>query len=382
MARFDRYMLSQLMVLFGFFALVLILVYWINRAVVLFDQLIADGQSAWVFLELTALSLPGVIRIVLPIAAIAASIYVTNRLSSESELTVVQATGYSPFRLSRAPLVFGLIVTLLMSALVHVLGPMSSAEFNKRNQEISQNVIARLLTEGQFLSPVDGVTFYIRDITPNDELLDIFLSDTRNPRESLTYTAKRAFILNAGNGPQLVMIEGMAQALLNDAQRLLTTRFDDFAYDISDFIPALDQGDRSIGSYTSLALLSPNDALMASTGLSKPQIVAALHSRIAESLLAVVAALLGFSTLVSGTFSRFGVWRQVVLAVLLVIAIKMVDTAAANAVRTNPAIWMVYYSPIAAGFVIVWFQLFWSSRPMLFRLRRRPALTTESGVRA
>ena len=72
MARFDRYMLSQFMVFFGFFSLVLILVYWINRAVVLFDQLIADGQSATVFLEFTALSLPNIIRIVLPLSAFAA----------------------------------------------------------------------------------------------------------------------------------------------------------------------------------------------------------------------------------------------------------------------------------------------------------------------
>ena len=34
----------------------------------LFDQLIADGQSAWVFLEFTALTLPNVIRLVLPVA--------------------------------------------------------------------------------------------------------------------------------------------------------------------------------------------------------------------------------------------------------------------------------------------------------------------------
>jgi lipopolysaccharide export system permease protein len=45
-ARFDRYMLSQLMVSFGLFALVLVLVYWINRAVRLFDQIIASGESA------------------------------------------------------------------------------------------------------------------------------------------------------------------------------------------------------------------------------------------------------------------------------------------------------------------------------------------------
>ena len=116
MARFDRYLLSQLMVLFGFFALVLVLVYWINRAVVLFDQLIADGQSAVVFLEFTALTLPNVIRAVLPVAVFASSVYVTNRLSSESELVVVQSTGFSAFRLARPILVFGILVARLRPA--------------------------------------------------------------------------------------------------------------------------------------------------------------------------------------------------------------------------------------------------------------------------
>ncbi len=97
MARFDRYMLGQLLTLFGFFSLILVLVLWINRAVRLFDRLIADGQSAWVFLELTSLSLPGLIRIVLPLSAFVAAVYVTNRMSAESELTVVQATGVFAF---------------------------------------------------------------------------------------------------------------------------------------------------------------------------------------------------------------------------------------------------------------------------------------------
>ena len=58
MVRIDRYMLSQLLVLFGFFALVLVAVLWINRGVSLFEQLISDGQSALVFMEFTALGLP------------------------------------------------------------------------------------------------------------------------------------------------------------------------------------------------------------------------------------------------------------------------------------------------------------------------------------
>ncbi|MFM2389894.1 MAG: export transporter permease LptF, partial [Pseudomonadota bacterium] len=82
MPRFDRYLLTQLLGVFGFFALVLVLVYWVNRAVGLFDQLIGDGQSALVFLEISLLTLPNVIRLVLPIAAFAATLFVANRLMS------------------------------------------------------------------------------------------------------------------------------------------------------------------------------------------------------------------------------------------------------------------------------------------------------------
>ena len=42
LTRFDGYLLSQLLGVFGFFSLVMVAVYWVNRAVRLFDQLIGD----------------------------------------------------------------------------------------------------------------------------------------------------------------------------------------------------------------------------------------------------------------------------------------------------------------------------------------------------
>ena len=45
MPRIDRYILTQYLTQFGFFALVLVSVYWINRAVQLFEQLIQDGAE-------------------------------------------------------------------------------------------------------------------------------------------------------------------------------------------------------------------------------------------------------------------------------------------------------------------------------------------------
>ena len=49
MARINTYILKQLLALFGFFALVLVLIYGINRAVRLFDRLIAGGHRPWSF---------------------------------------------------------------------------------------------------------------------------------------------------------------------------------------------------------------------------------------------------------------------------------------------------------------------------------------------
>ena len=142
MPRFDRYLLQQLLVVWGFFSLVLILIYWINRAVILFDRIISDGQGFTVFLELTALALPGLMKLVLPLSAFFAARYVTNKLTAESEMVVVQATGYSAFRLARPYLVFGLIVAGAQLVLMHVLEPAADAADVLRGWPVSAGVRA------------------------------------------------------------------------------------------------------------------------------------------------------------------------------------------------------------------------------------------------
>jgi len=376
LGRFDRYLLSQLMVLFGFFSLVLVLVYWINRAVVLFDQLIADGQSASVFLEFTALSLPSVIRLALPLSAFAASVYVTNRMTTESELIVVQATGYSAFRLARPVLYFGLIVALLMSILMHFLVPLSGARLAERQADIAQNVTARLLTEGKFLEPMSNVTFYIREITPAGELHDIFLSDSRNPAEQVIYTAALAFLLRDAGETQLVMIDGMAQTLRTKDQQLFTTSFDDFAYNIGSLINARSRQGRSADELSTWELLNPTPALEDETRQSAARLISRGHDRFSQALLGTVAALLGFSTLLVGGFSRFGVWRQIIAAIGLIVVVKAMETVGLNLARSNENLWFTTYLPGIVGLCIVWGLLFAATRPYLFKRRIKEALTS------
>ncbi|MEM6914796.1 MAG: LptF/LptG family permease, partial [Pseudomonadota bacterium] len=145
MGQFDRYILSQLVTIFSFFSLVLISVYWVNEAVDLFDSLIADGQTFAVFLEFTALALPQIMILVLPISAFVATLYIMNRLIAESEMVILQTSGVSALRLARPVFYFGLLLAVLIAILGNVLAPAARGQFIDRSQDVQQDLTGRFL---------------------------------------------------------------------------------------------------------------------------------------------------------------------------------------------------------------------------------------------
>ncbi len=359
MSKFDRYILSQLMALFGFFSLVLVAVYWVNRALGLFDELIGDGQSALVFLEFTALTLPNVIRLVLPISAFAATVYATNRLTQESELVVMQATGFSPWRLARPVVYFGLIVTLMVAVLMNFVVPVSRTTLAARTAEIQANVTARFLREGVFLHPTPGITFYIREIAPTQELLEVFLSDARNPEQRVTYSALRAMLLRSETGPKLVMFDGVAQTLDRNTGRLAVTRYADFTYDLGALLAVQPVAGRTAEEMATWTLLDPPPDLEVELDATRGVLLQEGHSRIANPLLGLAGPLIGFATLLLGAYSRFGLWRQLLGAVVALVLLQLIDNVAANTVVKTASAWpLIYLAPVlglgTAALMLAW----------------------------
>ncbi|MGR3343088.1 MAG: LPS export ABC transporter permease LptF [Paracoccaceae bacterium] len=374
MSKFDRYYLSQLMIFFGLFALVLVMLDWVNRAVVLFDRLIANGHSAVVFLEFSALTLPNVIRLVLPIAAFAAAVACTNRLSSDSELVVVQATGYSPFRLARPVLIFGLIVAALLSVLTHILVPASLIRLSERQEEIDTNATTRLLQEGAFFHPADGVTFYIREISPQGEMIDIFLSDRRLDSRQTIYTARSAYLVRADSGPKLIMIDGMAQDIRSIDQRLSTTSFSEFVFDIGTILATTRSTKRRAFHLPTRQLLSPTQEIIDETGESRARLKQRGHERISQALLCVVTALVGFSALLIGGFNRFGLWRQIIAAIVILIVVKSLDNFMNDFARRDEAYLPLVYLASFVGLAISTVMLWLSARPAIFSRRKQRSI--------
>ena len=361
MARLDRYILAQLLRVFGFFSLVLVSVYWVNRAVRLFDQLISDGQPMIVFLEFTALSLPMLIRTVLPVAAFVAATYVTLTMLRNSEIAVIQAAGVSPLRLARPVVVFGLIVAAFLVVLMNFLIPEARSQLSRRQAEVAQNITSSLLQDGVFQHPADGITFFITEITPEGAMRGIYLSDSRSQLQRIDYTARTALIVPDRSGPKLVMIDGQAQIHDQRSGRLSVTGFGDFTYDLSGLIGPAGSG-RSLHELPTSALFAPTPALFAETGASAAQFRFALVSRFVEGFAAVAAALLGFATLIAGGFSRLGFWREVLLAVVLMAALQSLTNALAGPAMQNAALSWLGVVPVTLGVLISGGLLIWAAR--------------------
>lgn len=374
MGKFDRYMLSQLLVFFGFFALVLVAVFWINRSVVLFDRLIGDGQSALVFLEFTALGLPGLILLVLPLASFAGAVYVTNRLSNESELTVMIATGSSPWRLARPVVAYGLVIAVMTAILSHVLVPTALERLQIRENEVSQDVTARLLTEGTFLHPSEGVTLYTRKIGPDGVLRDVFLSDRRDPAARVVYTAATAYLVRNSGQTTLIMVNGLAQRLSAKDARLSTATFEDFSQSIDGFVEVAPEKARQVRALTTYAMFADWDALSAETGASLGIIAEEFHSRFAQPLFTMVTALIGFAVLLSRGFSRFGAWREVLAAFAGLLFLDGLRASITDPIRDNPDLWPLAYLPVVVGTVIVLALLAYAGRT------RRPRASVTAQV--
>jgi lipopolysaccharide export system permease protein len=359
-SRIDRYLLAQLLAVFAFFSLVLVSVYWVNRAARLFDALIGDGQSFWVFLELSALTLPNVIRVMLPLSAFAAAVYVAIRMTRDNEMVVLQGTGISYLRMLRPVAVFGMIVALMLAALMHVLMPLSRAQLTERQVEIAENITARLLRAGEFLEPADGVVVFLRSITPEGKLEDVFLSDARTPGTRVDYNAASALLVPGPQGPVLVMLDGVALIYSTETSRLTTISFDDLSYDVGALIGPAGRGP-DVREMPTRQLRDADTVMLAQMGLSLAEVRFELMSRHAQPLLAIVTSLIGFAAVFLGQFSRLGAWRQVLAALVALVLIQLVANASAGPALRDATRAGLAFVPVVLGLVMVVMMVLWAS---------------------
>ena len=370
--KLDRYIFKQLSLIFVFFLFVFTLIFWINRAIGLFDRLITDGHSTSTLFQFALLSLPSITTIVFPLACFAAVIFVTNRLKIDSEFTVLQSAGLSPWRLNKPYFIFGILCMLILGVFTTFVVPNTAKILHEKQLELDSSVSARLLKGGKFIHPFKGVTFYIKEIESDGTLLNVFLHDRRNRDEFLTYTATRAFLAKDENRTVLYMENGLIQTIGTSIKELSTTEFKSVAIDLSDAIKKGGNNTTYLSHVSTWLLIKNRQEVATSTRASAGSILLELHNRLHRPMFCFVAAILGFSSLLIGNYNRFGFGKQIALAVSIIVLIKITESYTTKLSLHNFLLWPLIYVPSLIG--IISSVIFLKISASKYRLKYRATL--------
>ena len=345
--RLTRYILWEIAKPFGFFVIVFTVVIWLTQALRVLDTVVANGQTAKVFLEFSALLLPVVMSIALPIAAFGATLHAVNRLLSESEIVAMLASGLGGLSIARPAALFGALVTLAMAVTTLYLQPTAAQQLRSRIAEVRADIANALVFEGRFLHPAGGLTVYVRETGPEGGMRGVFVHDQRDPEAEITYTAREALLQRDAEGPRILMFDGSAQRAETESDAVSVLRFESLVFDLAPFMQAAEDRTLKPSERYALELIAPTADQLG--GFDLGRFVAEGHEQLSAPLYALALPLVAVAASLAAGFTRRGYGSRVGLGAAIGIGLRLLGLAAKSATTANPALWPLMYAPPLLG---------------------------------
>jgi lipopolysaccharide export system permease protein len=374
MSGFQRYLfrnvLRTLLAIVGGLALIAMLTQGLNP-----DQLnliVENRQSIGIYFWVTILAVPQILSLLMPIALFIAAAAALNVAHRENEIVVAQASGMSNWQVASPVLRLAVLAAILHLGLNLWVQPAASRELREAVTQASTDLAASLVREGMFMSHGDGLTTFARKVT-GGEMTDLLISDSRNPKEVVTYIAKTAFLVDGEAGPQLVMRSGQRQSLRdNGALEILT--FTQSPFDLAPFINdqkavILEESDRYLPELFFPDMNNYYDYDNVNLLLAEG------HARISAPLLNIAMAMLAIYAVLGGDFSRRGYAKRIAVASGAALLLRLAAFGAVAAGRDDPRLNILQY--LIPVLVIAIISFFYFVQPILARrrlARRSPAL--------
>jgi len=238
MGSIGRYMFRTTMGAFVIILVSLTIIIWFTQAMRDFDLITSQRQTLFVFVGITGLIIPLLVMMLAPIALAMSAAHILNRLSSDSEIIVMNAAGVSPWRLLRPFLAAAFLVSLLVSVIAAYLSPRSLRELRNWAAQVRADILTNIVQPGRFTTVSGNLTFHIADRRPDGLLVGIFVDDRRDPNERATYLAEQGEIVKNDTGSFLVLEHGSIQRLETDRRDPRIVTFDRYPFDLSKFTGA------------------------------------------------------------------------------------------------------------------------------------------------
>ena len=246
---------------FGAFLLVLVSLtslIWITQALREVDLMTNRGQTVFVFVGITSLIIPNLVLIIAPLALVVAIAHTLNKLSSDSEIIVMNAAGMPPWRLFRPFLAVSIIGSIAIAMISAYFAPDCLRMLRRWLTEVRTDLITNIVQPGRFTTVDRGLTFFIRERQPNGLLVGILLDDRRDEKARVTILADRGEIVKNEAGNFILFESGNIQQQDAKQPDPSIVQFDRYAFDLSQFASGSQVVNYSVRERYLWELLWPN----------------------------------------------------------------------------------------------------------------------------
>jgi lipopolysaccharide export system permease protein len=235
MGSIDKYIFRTTLASFALVLVSLTGVIWITQALRGIDLMTSQGQTIITFLGITSLVIPALVLIIAPIALMIAVSHTLNKLATDSEIIVMNAAGFSPFRLFRPFFYATCVVALLVAFIGAYLAPDGMRRIKQWDAEITADVLTNILQPGRFAQLDQNLTIRIRERVPGGVLSGIFVDDRRDPKERVTIIADHGTVLKNESGSYLILEDGNLERFEAGKRDPALVAFGRYAFDMSKF---------------------------------------------------------------------------------------------------------------------------------------------------
>ncbi|MGA9796032.1 MAG: LPS export ABC transporter permease LptF [Rhizomicrobium sp.] len=323
MPRLSTYVLRQLVGPILLFAFLLTCVIWLSQSLKLLDLVINRNQSAPTFIYLTLLILPQLLVIILPLAYFAGTLQSLHRLNSESELVVMQAAGYSRAQLMVPVLLSAVAVMALTYFCALWLMPLCQRTMKEQVLDIRADLGAAILNEGQFNTPVQGLTVFIRALDPDGQIHGILVHDNRNVARPTTYLAESGVLAQTNGGGRLIMRDGTIEQATKGGARLSMLKFQRYTFDLDQFAGPQQDVDLDTSERYLPELLWPK-LTKDPGGKLRKRYLAEANNRLAAPLYCLAFAMIALAAITRGRRGRGAYALRLTVASLFAAAIRII----------------------------------------------------------
>ena len=214
----NRYILKEMTGPFLIGLAVYTLLFLIQLLFQLANLVIQQGLSAGVSFLIFLLSLPGLLAYTIPVALLLGTIIAYGRLSSDSEIIAIRASGVRGGRLLIPPLYFAAAATVVMLVFNVWLIPYSRLTMDRIQGDSTQAIkLVRLLRPGVFFDRIPGVLLYAQRVNEQKARYeDVLVFQREHRSEDILTLARYGRTVSSRTS-------GTLQFLLEDGE---TVRFD------------------------------------------------------------------------------------------------------------------------------------------------------------